>query len=182
MKTIRRIIGIGVVIAAMFAVGQAIANAAPTAKRQRLLQTLRVSDPQLRQAIDQGLARSWTLRDLEARLERSSVIVYLARASIGRGLVGRTRLIGSGSDGWRFISVELDARITGLDLLTVLGHELQHAVEIGNESGVVDEASMAALYRRIGMPAFDLDSDHSFETRQAIDTGRRVHLELLGLV
>lgn len=182
MNMIQRIIRIGGVIAAMFAVGHTIAHAAPPAKRQSPLHALRVSDPQLRQAIDEGLARSWTLRDLETSLERSSVIVYLARASIGRGLAGRTWLMGSGSDGWRYISIELDARIVGVDLLTVLGHELQHAVEIANDTGVIDEASMAALYRRIGMPAFKTESDHSFETSQAIATGRRVRWELQGTI
>ena len=182
MKTIRRPIGIGLVIAAMCALGQTSTSAAPWGKRQSVFRALRTSDPQLRQALDIGLARSWTLHDLEARLERSSVIVYIARASLARGLAGRTRLIGAG-DGWRFLSVELDDRYAGLDLLTVLGHELQHAVEIGEAAGVVDEGSMLALYRRIGLPSGDSESDgQSFETRQAIETGRRVHMELMGLI
>jgi hypothetical protein len=181
MKTIRRIIGIGLVIAVVFALGQAITIAAPT-KKQRSFQTLRTSDPQLRQAIEQGLARSWTLRQLESHLERSSVIVYMARASLARGIVGRTRLIGAG-DGWRFLSIEFDPRMEGLDLLTVIGHELQHAVEIADAANVVDDESMLELYRRIGMPAAESDLlTHSFETRLAVETGRRVHTELIGLI
>ena len=182
MKTIRRFIGIGLVIAAIGALGQTSTSAAPGGKRQSIFHALRTSDPQLRQAIDVGVARSWTLHDLETRLERSSVIVYIARASLARGLVGRTRLIGTGET-WRFLSVELDDRITGIDLLTVLGHELQHAMEIGDAAGVVDEGSMLALYRRIGIPSVDSESDgQAFETRQAIETGRRVHMELMGLI
>ena len=142
----------------------------PPAKRKQLLQTLRVADPQLRNTIDQGLARSWTLRQLESRLEQASVIVYLSRVPLIRGMAGRTRLIGAGG-GWRFLSVEVDDRIAGLDLLTVVGHELRHAVEIADAAYVVDADSMLDLYRRIGQPSFEKTADMlAFETQEALET------------
>jgi hypothetical protein len=111
------------------------------------------------------------------------VIVYLSRAVVPPGLAGRTRLMGTGGS-WRFLSVEIDDRGGPLDLLTSIGHELQHVLEIVEAADVVDDASLSALYRRIGIETSGLSdanrSSSAFETRDAIETGRRVRSELSG--
>ena len=108
------------------------------------------------------------------------MIVYLARVTLPAGIVGRTRLIGAG-DRWRFLSVEVDERVPALDLLTTIGHELQHALEIADAGDVIDLPSLEALYRRIGVDSGGEDSKtHRYETREAQDTGRRVRAELSG--
>jgi hypothetical protein len=146
----------------------------------RMLTTIRSSDTRLVDLLDQGLSRSATLRDLESRLERSSVIIYLARVPLPAGLVGRTRLMGAG-DGWRFLSLEVDERVGPLDLLSVIGHELQHAAEIADAADVIDLPSLEALYRRIGLESGGKDdASHWYETREAQQTGRQVHAELSG--
>lgn len=176
-----RILAIALAVAAVFAAGQTVAGADAPARARRSTQVLRIADGGLRDIVDQGLARSWTLRELESRLASSPVVVYLARAPLGRGLAGRTRLIGAG-EGWRFLLVELADRIDGVDLLSVVGHELQHAIEIADDEAVLDVKSLEALYRRIGFEARDGNPHtNSFETLEAIDAGRRVQAELLGL-
>ena len=94
---------------------------------------------------------------------------------------GRTRLI-TATGGWRYLSTELSDHYSRVDLLALLAHELQHAVEIADAPEVVDEASLIALYRRIG-------SDEGrgavqgavwFETQEAIDIARRLLAELVG--
>lgn len=178
MTTTRRSLEFPIAILAMFVLEQLSVSAVPAVPRVRALETLRVSNPQLRLALDHGLALSSTLRELEAHLARSSTIVYLSRTTLPRGLVGRTRLIGAG-DRWRFLSVELDERVGMPDLLAVLGHELQHAVEIADAAEVVDANSLLALYRRIGQEAPNRETAmHSFETREAVEVGRRVQAEL----
>jgi hypothetical protein len=61
--------------------------------------------------------------------------------------------------------------------VAILGHELQHAVEVANAPWVVDEASLAEEYRRIGFPSH-ADHGMSFESRAAIDAGQRVLRDL----
>ena len=143
-------------------------------------EVLRALDHRLGDLVEQGLARSPTLRALQAHLQQSQVIIYLEWSSrLPANLVGRTRIMGAGG-GYRYLSVQLDDRLSKLDELAVLGHELQHAVEIADDPGVVDEASLAGLYRRIGSEASSGMASLWFETQEAIDAGRRVHSELAG--
>jgi hypothetical protein len=175
-------------IVLLFVLGHASIHAAGStaAKRPqsaRTISSLRCSDKPLLDILDQGFARSQTLRDLESRLNNASVIVYLSRAALPSGLAGRTRLMGAGGT-WRFLSVEIDDRAGPLDLLTLIGHELQHVLEIADAAEVVDEPSFTALYRRIGLDATEVSDGHrgslAFETRDAMETGRRVRAELSG--
>jgi hypothetical protein len=176
------------VLLMLFILGHASAGAAETkppkrVKPARTLNSLRSSDGALLDVLDQGFSRSQTLRDLESKIESASVIVYLSRAVLPAGLAGRTRLMGAGG-AWRFLSVEIDERAGPLDVLTVIGHELQHVLEIGASAEVVDDASLAALYRRIGIETTDArgatPGSFTFETRDAIETGHRVRSELSG--
>ena len=66
--------------------------------------------------------------------------------------------------------------------MSLLAHELQHAVEIADAPEVVDEASLKELYRRLGADSGPGAFNGSvwFETQGAIDTGRRVYSELVG--
>ena len=125
----------------------------PTSRRRFATphpETLRCFDAQLMDLIQQGLARSGTLQELASHLERAGVIVFL---SYGRQLpsntAGRTRFMAA-SGGWRYLSTELSDRLSRLDLMALLAHELQHAVEIADAPEVVDEASLKELYRRLG--------------------------------
>ena len=104
-------------------------------------------------------------------------------AKISRGLEsgvgGRTRFIGQG-DGWRFLSVEVDDRSPKAIVLAMLGHELQHAVEIANAPDVTNDDGLAALYRRIGYCRKSCGDQPDLETQAALDTEHRVYAELLG--
>lgn len=184
MKTLR-LIAFLVAVIAMFVRGQTIATAATGAtKKTSTLQTIRSADAPLMQLIEQGFAHSATLRRLQAHLADSPVIVYLSRVTLPRGLWGRTRIIGSG-DAWRFLSIEIDDRISLLDQVSTIGHELQHAVEIADAGDAVDAGTLATLYRRIGHESPQIDRDPGagkefFETEEARDAGHRVRAELTG--
>jgi hypothetical protein len=167
-----------------FVLGQAVfAKTEPKSKPvtvARSLRSLRCSDEFLLDMLDRGLSQSATLRDLESHLERSQVIVYMARSVLPTGLVGKTTLIGAGN-GWRYLSLRVDSRVEPVDVLTVLGHELQHVVEIADAKEVVDQASLAALYRRIGVSSSGADiGSLAFETAEALAMGRRVHADMAG--
>jgi hypothetical protein len=170
---------LGTAMMTLFILGQTFAADAKTTNAPRPLNNVRSSDTYLMQVLDQGLARSATLRELQAHLEHASVIVYLARAPLPQGLAGRTRIIGTGGI-WRFLSVEVDNRAGPVDLLALVGHELQHVIEIADAPEVVDGTTMAAFYRRVGTEWNDGRQAASFETKEALEAGRRVQMELTG--
>src|SRR5690348_13804072 len=97
---------------AAFACGTAIVFGAglarPLANTDKV-SALRFEDRILKRFAEQGIARSATLRALIAELEHSQVIVF---ATISRdmdgGVGGRVRFVGTGSDGWRFLRIEID--------------------------------------------------------------------------
>lgn len=129
--------------------------------------------------IDRALVQSATLRALVAHLDEADVIVYLRIVdSLPRETCGRTRLVGA-SSGWRYLSIDLSDRLSGVDLLSILGHELQHAVEIA-DAGVLDQPSLVDLYERISATqgVNGLVAGRWFETAAAIAIGRRVRSEL----
>jgi hypothetical protein len=162
------------------------ATTAATGKPKKLKaprpDTLRCFDPSLMDLIQQGLARSMTLQTLTEHLEQAGVIVFISyNHQLPAMTAGRTRLIAA-TAGWRYLSTELGDHYGRVDLLSLLAHELQHAVEIADAPDVVDEASLIALYRRIGADTGRgaLEGSLWFETQGAIEIGRRVSSELAG--
>ena len=57
------------------------------------------------------------------------------------------------------------------ETIALIGHELRHALEVAASPDVRDQAGLTKLYKRIGEPA---GCAHSFDTRAAQNTGRRV--------
>ena len=171
----RRIAGLALLVCVL---GRTVEGGTISKTRAQSLNNLRTTDRRLIDLIDQGLARSSTLSDLVLQLESASVVAYLSRAALPPRLAGRTRLMGTGH-AWRYLSVEIDEKISPLDVLTVLAHELQHALEIAGAESVIDEVSLRALYRRIGVDSGG-GAGKAFETQDAVDMGRRVHQELMG--
>jgi hypothetical protein len=139
---------------------------------------VRSSDTRLRAVIADGVDRSPLFRDLVARLDASDVIVYVQtdRAMPPR-LQGRLTLL-SFAGGRRYVLVRIACALTGTQQIAILGHELQHAVEIASAESVVDEPSLAAEYRRIGFASGALQQGHGYDSEAAIEMGRRVWREL----
>jgi hypothetical protein len=125
-----------------------------------------------------GARRSATLRRLLDRLEDSDVVVYLMfDRAMPPNTAGHISLI-SAVPGRRYLRISIDRRIGGCQRLAILGHELQHAVEIADARAVTDQEGVASLYRRIGFRS-DNGRNDCFESRLAIETGLRVQREAL---
>lgn len=173
--------GVTITLVLCLVAGAAAADKTKKTKAPRP-EVLRCVDASLMDLIQQGLARSGTLQALTSHLERAGVIVFLSYDhQMPAAIAGRTRII-SAAGGWRYLATELSDRLSRVDLLSLLAHELQHAVEIADAPDVVDDATLTALYRRIGT-----DTGHNtvegsvwFETQAAVETGRRVFCELSG--
>jgi hypothetical protein len=138
---------------------------------------VRASDVRIRAAIADGLQRSALFRDLVAELDASDVIVYAQTDCLmPGGLQGRLTFMSKGGDR-RYVIVRIASGLTGTAQIAILGHELQHAVEIARARTVVDDESLAAEYRRIGFASGALQGT-GYDSRAAIDAGDRVRSEL----
>lgn len=140
---------------------------------------VRPLSPALQQVLDEGVLRSREFHALVAALEASDVIVYLQRVPFeDPRLDGRLSFIGSGtSQRYLMVSVATD-RSRGAHL-SIVAHELRHALEIASAPSVVDSHSMARYYDEVGYRVPGPPRVRRYDTRAAIDTGRRVFDEIL---
>ena len=133
-----------------------------------------------RRVISWGLRDSPTIVALVKELDTSDVTVYVEVVPLQSG-TARTALLGAGSTALspvaqqRYLLVSVHNGHPPDQLIELLGHELQHAVEISRAPGVRDPQGLAALYRRIGLQR---QPSRTFETRLAQSVGERVRREL----
>jgi hypothetical protein len=153
------------------------ARSAPAGADPPLDPHIRSSQPELVAALAAGRRGSATLRALADRIDASDLVVYLVRERPpDDDVAARTRLVAA-AGGRRYVLVAIDPKYGGCRLLSLLGHELRHAVEIADEPSVVDAASLAALYRRIGF-SLGRGGAERYESEPAIDAGARVMREV----
>ena len=138
---------------------------------------LRPLSPILDQALVNGYRHSPTIRRLVAELDSSNVIVHLVARSSAGGPAGSLSLV-TYAGGTRFLRVSIDLGLSPNARTAILGHELQHAVEVARTGSVVDQDSFAALFRRIGHEGGSLMRRASFETDAAREVEARVLSEL----
>jgi hypothetical protein len=131
--------------------------------------------PRAERLLADGMAQSPTFRALVHRIEQSDIIVYIdIRMDMRSGLGGSTWFLArSATD--RFVRVQ----INGLHLLPVqvalLGHELQHVVEIAEHGDVESADALREFYRATGVRT----GPDSFDSLAARQTGYTVRAELL---
>jgi hypothetical protein len=129
-----------------------------------------------RQLIETGVARSATFRRLIQRLETSDVIVYVGlQPGLPTGIGGVLEFMGVGGD-VRYVRITLGSLDHRQTLVALLGHELQHAVEVADAPGVRTTTQFEALYRRIGQPA----GRNRYDSAAARFAGQTVRGELSG--
>ena len=143
-------------------------------------QKLRPQDSRIVQAIKEGAARSATFKALVDRIESSDVIVYVAtnpmiKSSLSGALTWMTR-----AGEFRYVRASLAPDLPFDQLIASVAHELHHAVEVIEDPGVVDEKSLVALYRRIGLPN-KAAGPSGWETVAAQRTGSQVRRELIAV-
>jgi hypothetical protein len=140
---------------------------------------VRSTEPELVAALEQGTRASATLRRLVDVLEHSDVIVYLAfDRNPSPELSGHISLTTTAGER-RYLRISIDPRTVGCQRLALLGHELQHAVEIAESRLVTDDATLTALYRRIGFKSGGNSRGECFDSVGAILAGQIVQKEVL---
>jgi hypothetical protein len=138
---------------------------------------VRSTQPRTEQLLDLGASRSPTFATLRSTLEATDVIVYVQTISDLRPtLDGRLVFLGS-SGRHRYLRIDVRASLPLNELLSVIAHELQHAVEVAGSVDVRDSKSMGSFYERIGVSR---GARTRFDTDAAREAGARVRSELLG--
>jgi hypothetical protein len=139
---------------------------------------VRPTSPFGRDLIETGMARSATFRRLVHRIEASDVFVYVQlQPVLPTGIGGVLEFVGAGGD-VRFLRITLAGQYHRSMLVALLGHELQHAVEVAEAPNVRSAAQLERLYRTIGHPV----GRHRYDSVAARFAGQTVRDELNGSV
>jgi hypothetical protein len=148
---------------------------------------VRAVNDTLQQLVARGMARSATFSKLMTALDNTNVIVYVEFNSRLSAAVAGRLLFAVSTENVRYLRVQISPEGTNNQLVAVIAHELQHALEVGQSPDVRDEASFADLYKRIGQELsaatninFGNRVARCFDTIEARAMGRRVMLELEG--
>jgi hypothetical protein len=153
----------------------ALAPLSATAALESPQRHVRTTDRSARQLLKRGFTRSVTFARLLARLEQSDVIVYVEEVPrLPGGLEGRMMMLPR-AHAVRYVRIQITMRGSPDDSIALLGHELQHAIEIAEAPEVADQADMVKLYQRIGVRG----GEHVYETIGAQKMGRAIRKELV---
>ena len=153
-----------------------VAPSSRAEEASKALRRIRLLNPCLPTLIADAAAGSATITSLIERIERSDLIVFVrCVAFIQPAVAGRMVFLGAVA-GHRFLVVEIRIPATWHMQAGVVGHELQHAVEIADAPDIKSQSDMAAHYTRTGVQVSA--KPPAFETEAARRAGQRVLQEL----
>jgi len=135
---------------------------------------VRPTGPRAAYTLGRGLERCPTIRALVAALQKSDLIVYIAVRPRTVGPAASIAFL-SASSVSRFLRVTLRNDLSTPQMISLLGHELQHALEVARAPAIRDRQSLDAHYRCTGL---DTSNPNAFDTEEALQVGARVRQEL----
>lgn len=136
---------------------------------------VRADDSYTRGLIDYGIQHSASFAGLVQALEATDLIVIIeADPRLSMALNGYLVYM-STTTACRYVRVRFTTRVSRLRAVPIIGHELQHALEIGLHPEVTDADTMRAMYERIGQRSA---GENAFESADAERVGRAIGLEL----
>jgi hypothetical protein len=136
--------------------------------------TPRTLDSEAAATLALAIERSALVRGLVAEIESSNVIVHIQFAwELPGGIGGMTRFVTS-RGGYRYVRIVLSNRLKGNDRVAILGHELQHAVEIAL-SDANDRDGIKRLLEATGYQW----AEQFFETHSAWRAEQAIRRELV---
>ncbi len=164
--------------AGLLALTIVVAPAMSQQARAGEIRRIRPESPELVAAMAMASDRSATFRSLVERIGQSDLIVYLTCERFDNStLSGRTALAVV-RPGVRYVRVQIRCHQSDQGIAAIVGHELQHVVEIASAPSVVDEVSFGQLFSAIGFATCRWPRLEQFETTAAIRTGERVRAEM----
>ncbi len=123
--------------------------------------------------VQMARARSPTIRELLDQLQSSDLVVYVDFRAFIDTRKARTVLLNA-AGGNRSLLIAINPRNTEDDRIELLGHELEHAIEIAGAPEVIDSKSLARFYAEHGHPS----KGGGFETHEANQAQAAVHHEI----
>ena len=131
---------------------------------------LRLPDRRLLPVVQAGRDGSPSFRALIERLETTDVVVYVQCARLRSRLDGELTFLAA-AGGLRYVLVRIGWDLPLERKIAVLGHELQHALEVAQNPDIVSAGTMALAYERFGFTRNRGFDRVDFDTAAAIDTG-----------
>ena len=111
----------------------------------------------MRAAVAMGLDRSATFRRLHDAIDASDGMVYVVEGMCGHSVNACLLLRVTIAGPYRLLLIKVDSsKAAGCELVGLIGHELQHAIEALAEPGVRSDAAIFSL--------FDADRTNRFGT------------------
>lgn len=140
---------------------------------------LRTDMPFVRQLLDEGVAHSPTFASFVDRLAVTDIIVFVEPSlKLPNGISAYTAFAAK-TPKCRYLQVLFDPRLPRLQMIALIGHELQHVLEVAAHPEVVDPTSLAAVYSEIGRSGPPLYGRHAFDSELAIAAGHTIFRELV---
>jgi hypothetical protein len=144
------------------------------AERAKTTTRVRSTQPVIAAAIGAATEHSAAFRSMVEAIERTDGIVYVHEGSCRFGLSACLATVQSAPP-VRFVHIKVDMRkAVGCDLMSSIGHELHHALEVLGNPKVIDDHTLAHFYMREGSTG----DDNRLETESAVRAGLQVEKEL----
>ncbi|MGE0866666.1 MAG: hypothetical protein AB7P34_22415 [Vicinamibacterales bacterium] len=154
-------------------------HASPRDKTPAPGDRIRPQDSRSTRLLRDGMARSETFRNLVTRLEASNVFVYVQVSPFIKSTLAGQLTWMTQAGPYRYLRATISPDQTIDQAIASLAHELQHALEVADDEGVVSEETLVSLYKRIGQPSTAAVAA-GWETIAAQETGYQVRRELVG--
>lgn len=152
-----------------------IVTAARPAAAHEPLDRVRTDNPIIKAAIGQATSLSATFRRLVEVINNTDGLVYVEEGRCGNRARGCLLHVMTASGPYRMLHIEINTRRAGKEIMGLVGHELQHAVEVLSEPKLNTSVGILNFYQHEGR--FSLGN--SAETSAALRAGTDVEVEVL---
>jgi hypothetical protein len=158
---------VAVLCALLVGASPLIARAAGEDSRPRV----RSSHAYIRAMIEEAAERSDTFRGLVAAIEATDGIVYVEQGECRHSVHACLSLHVTPAAGFRILRILIDARQPDWEVMSSIGHELQHAIEVLGNSKLKSAESVYLFYS-------NGSSKDAFETQAAVKAGDAVRRQV----
>jgi hypothetical protein len=138
---------------------------------------VRATEPKILSLIDAGFSGSATFRGLITTLNASDVIIYIEPKLNRQALSGYLAHNIVAQGGYRYLHIAVEISGSQRRLVSLLAHELQHAVEVAQAPDARDAESLERMFSRIAIK-FGCGGTTCYESQAAIDVEDIVNEEL----
>ena len=143
------------------------------------LQRVRALERVMRERVQDGMVRSATFRRVVLTLELTDVIVYVTPGVCDLGRIDGCLLrFVNTTGGDRYLRIVISGVLGNDRAISVIGHELRHALEVAEATAVRDAHGLVALFRTIRLRDCRGVIGECYETQAALDVEDAILTEL----